>query len=65
MILPKKRVVPVTMYKVLRQVEDRLIQMESCETLQQAVQLMEKLNGMWPGKYVIRDSEGNDVDLME
>ena len=33
--------------------------------LDQTVQLVEVLNGTWPGNYVVRDSEDNDVALTE
>jgi hypothetical protein len=37
----------------------------SRDELEQAVQLVEALNAHWPGEYVVRDPEGNDVDLTE
>jgi hypothetical protein len=34
----------------------------SREELEQAAQLVQELNANWPNEYVIRDSNGNDVD---
>lgn len=54
------------MYKVFRQLGNgEFVQVASREELEQAVQLVEELNDHWPGEYVVRDSEGNDVDLNE
>jgi hypothetical protein len=33
------------------------------EELEQAVQLVQELKASWPHEYVLRDSQGNDVDL--
>ena len=33
--------------------------------LDQTVQLVEVLNGTWPGNYVVRDSEDSDIVLTE
>ncbi len=50
------------MYKILKRLgTGEFIQVESCNTLEQAMQLVERLKGIWPGKYVVRDAEGNDV----
>jgi hypothetical protein len=35
------------------------------DELEQALQLVETLCAHWPGEYVVRDSEGNDVDPAE
>jgi hypothetical protein len=37
----------------------------SREELEQAAQLVLEFNANWPNEYVVRDSEGNDVDLNE
>jgi len=29
-----------------------------------AVQLLETLNAVWPGEYLVRDSEGNDTLIL-
>lgn len=42
-----------------------LIHVESCEMLEQAELLVEGLNGTWPGEYVVRDAEGNDLSRTE
>ena len=52
------------MYRVFRQLESgEFVHVASRDELEQAVQLMEALNTHWPGEYVVRDSEGNDVEL--
>jgi LPS sulfotransferase NodH len=53
-------------YRVFRQLESgEFVHVASRDELEQAVQLMEALNTHWPGEYVVRDSEGNEVDLTE
>ena len=37
----------------------------SRDKLEQAVHLVQELNANWPHEYVVRDSEGNDVDPTE
>lgn len=54
------------MYRVFRQLENgEFVHVASREELEQAVQLVEKLNTHWPGEYAVRNSQGNDVDLAE
>ena len=54
------------MYTVFKQLENgELEHVAERNELEQAVQLVEALNAHWPGEYVVRDSEGNDVDLSE
>ena len=54
------------MYSVLKQRENgELEHVAFRDELEQAVQLIETLRAHWPGEYVVRDSEGNDVDLAE
>jgi hypothetical protein len=36
-----------------------------CDELDYAAQLIEDLHKYWPGEYVVRDSEGNDVCCRE
>jgi hypothetical protein len=53
-------------YSVFRQLwNGELLHVASRDELEQAVQLVEKLKALWPGEgeYVVRDSEGNDVDF--
>ena len=53
-------------YGVFKQLGNgELVRVASSDLLDQAVHLVEGLYGTWPGKYVIRDSEGNDVVLTE
>jgi hypothetical protein len=41
------------------------IHVQSCETLEQAELLVEGLNDTWPGEYVVRDAEGNELGRTE
>lgn len=51
-------------FRVFRQLENgEFVHVASRDELEQAVQLVEALNAHWPGEYVVRDSEGNDVEL--
>jgi len=43
--------------------EGGFIFVSSREKLEEAVQFMQEFNASWPHEYVIRDSQGNDVDL--
>jgi hypothetical protein len=53
-------------YSVLIQVGDsEFRQVASRDELEQAVQLAKELNAKRPQKYVVRDAEGNNVDLEE
>jgi hypothetical protein len=53
-------------YSVFVQLGDgEFLHVASRDELEQAAQLAKELNGNWPQKYVVRDSEGNDVDLTE
>ena len=57
--------VPVP-YSVFVQLGDgEFLHVASREDLEQAVQLVKALKASWPQEYVVRDSEGNDVDLEE
>ena len=52
------------MYSVFRQVENGEFLHVACrDDLALAVQLVRELKTFWPAEYVVRDSEGNDVDL--
>lgn len=54
------------MYSVFRRLgSGEFVHVASRDELEQAVQLVEALNSIWPGEYVVRDSEGNDVNLTE
>ena len=54
------------MYNVLKQLPNgEFVNVESCGTLEEAVQLAEGLKGTWPGKYVVRDAGGIDVRRFE
>jgi hypothetical protein len=50
-------------YRVFRQLENgEFLDVASREELEQAFHLVEELNALWPAEYVVRDSEGNDLD---
>jgi hypothetical protein len=52
------------MYRVFVQLDDCEFVIVACrDDLEETVQLIEGLNTYWPREYVVRDSEGNDVDL--
>jgi hypothetical protein len=52
------------MYQILVQLDDREFVFVACrDELKEAVHLIEGLNVHWHREYVVRDSEGNDVDL--
>ena len=54
------------MYSVFAKLGDgEFLFVASRDELGQAVQLIEALNANWPREYVVRDSEGNEVDLKE
>ena len=51
---------------MFRQLENgELVHVASRDQLEQAVTLVEALNDAFPGEYVLRDSEGNDIGLPE
>ena len=53
------------MYKVLVQLDDREFVIVACRNeLKEAVHLIEGLNAYWPREYIVRDSEGDEVDLI-
>jgi hypothetical protein len=53
-------------YSVYVQLGDgEFLHVASRHELEQAQQLAEELNANWPQKYVVRDSQGNDVDPTE
>jgi len=56
----------VAVYSVFKKLENGEFEhVGSRNDLEQAVQLVEALNAHWPAEYVVRDSEGNAVDLTE
>ena len=55
-----------SIYRVLKQLENGgFVHVESCATVEQAVQLVEGLKGTWPGNYVVRDAGGTDIRRFE
>ncbi len=52
------------MYMVFKQLENgEFANVATRDELEQAVQLVEELNALWPGKDTVQDPERNDVDL--
>jgi hypothetical protein len=52
------------MYRIFVQLDDReFVIVACCDELQEAVELIEGLSAYWPREYVVRDSEGHDVDI--
>ena len=52
------------MYTVFKQLQNgEFVHVASRDEHHQAVQLVESLNSHWPGHYVVRDSQGNAIDL--
>ena len=56
----------MAVYSVFKKLENGEFEhVGSRNDLEQAVQLVEALNAHWPAEYVVKDSEGNSVDLTE
>ena len=52
------------MYHVFVQLDDCEFVTVACrDELEEAIHLIHGLNAYWPREYVVRDSEGHDVDL--
>jgi len=52
------------MYTVFKQLENgEFANVATRDEPEQAVQLVEGLNALWPGKYIVLDPERNYVDL--
>lgn len=52
------------MYTVFKQLENgEFVNVATRDDPEQAVQLVEELNALWPGKYIVQDPERNYVDL--
>jgi hypothetical protein len=63
---PKSKRGDGNVYRVFRQLENgELIHVASREQLEQAVKLVEALSEGFPGEYVVRDPEENDIELPE
>ena len=51
------------MYKVLRKLENgEFLHVASRDNREEAVQLVAALNTYWPGEYIVRDSDGRNID---
>lgn len=54
------------MYSVYVQLGDgELLHVASRDELEQALQLVEAFKTNWHEKYIVRDSEGNDIEVPE
>ena len=54
------------MYRIFKQTGDgEWVHVTTRPRLEQALQVVEAFNLQWPGKYLVRDLEGNDVDHTE
>jgi hypothetical protein len=54
------------MYRVLKQLQTgEFLDVAFRAQLEQALQLVEALNTEWPGEYLVRDPQGNDVSSFE
>jgi len=54
------------MYVVLKRLEDgEFVHVASRDDLQEAVQLAQSLNALWPGEYEIRNSNSEVVSLSD
>lgn len=52
------------MYSVFTKLGDGdFLYVATRDNLEQAVQLADALNASWPRDYVVRDSQGNDIDF--
>jgi hypothetical protein len=52
------------MYTVFKQLENgEFANVATRDEPEQAVQLVDALNALWPGKYIVQDPERNYVDL--
>ena len=50
------------MYRVFRRLENyEFVQVASREEFEQAIQLLDNLQSLWPAAYTVRDIEGNDL----
>jgi len=55
-----------SMYKVFKRIENgELVRVESCDALENAVNLVERLNITWPGRYVVQVADGNEIELTD
>ena len=51
------------MYSLFRQFKNgELLHVASYDEVEQVMQLVKAFKAHWPGGYLVRDSEGNDVD---
>jgi hypothetical protein len=54
------------MYTVFaKHINDEFIFIASCKELQDAIQIVKEFKLHFPREYVVRDSEGNDIDVRE
>ena len=64
--LSERSKVADAVYSVFRLLGNgEFLHVASRDELEDAVQLVKAFNAHWPGEYIVRDSEGKDVDLSE
>ena len=52
-------------YEVFKQLGNgEFVRVRSCDALEEAVHFVDGLNETWPGKYVVRDENGDDVHYL-
>ena len=52
------------MYRIFRQLENgEFLHVVSLDEFEEAVRFVEALNTLWPAKYEVRNSEGNDINF--
>jgi hypothetical protein len=52
------------MYRIFAQLDDgQFLFVARRDELDVAIELIDGLNAYWPREYVVRDSQGNDVDV--
>lgn len=53
------------MYRVFKKLEDgELMHVASREEFEEAIEFARELQALWPGEYVVRDSEGNATEML-
>ena len=54
------------MYEVLKRLQNgEFVNVDFVDDLNKATKLARDLDATWPGIYLVRDSEGNDVEFLK
>ena len=57
---------PAPLYHLFRKLQDgEYLHIGSREALEDTQKLLEAFNSEWPGDYIIKDAEGNELNLPE